>query len=511
MKKNRLTSAIIFAMFPSAAVYAAGMDRSGQSMNGFLQPGNYIDFSYSILDADLSGNMRTGPAGPKGPVNDYKDLYDADGWNMPTADRRNIGGELAGSNLSDIADTFGFANINFKYQVSDKISVGVIFDQPFGAKASYKNSDKTHDPVVRTGFDIAPSGSELTRATEYGAFHSQKYGGTQAEVTTNSLSFVVGFQPNEHMNFYAGPVYQTVKGDVLLRGTAYSLLGGYLCNTQPREVAGLPINPTACTTFNEKDNPSKPFEGYKASIPEEGAFGWLAGAAYQIPEIALRASLTYRSKINYKVRAEESMPEVRQDGLLSVGSQISDSIPLVSIGSNPYVEGDTSASTPQSVNLDFQSGIMANTLAYVNLRWVDWSEFKIRPNKFGQLVSQITDSQGKGTRGFDLVAYEKDQISATFGIARKLNDKLALTVIGGWDSGAGEYVSTLGPSNGFWSAGLGGQYSFNEKTFVQAGARYFWLGDAKSQSASWFGTTRYDADFRDNTAIGYSFKIGYRF
>jgi long-chain fatty acid transport protein len=30
--------------------------------------------------------------------------------------------------------------------------------------------------------------------------------------------------------------------------------------------------------------------------------GWLAGAAYQIPEIALKASATYRSKIKHQLK-----------------------------------------------------------------------------------------------------------------------------------------------------------------------------------------------------------------
>lgn len=512
VKISKLSSAIIFAMSPATFVYAAGMDRSGQSMNGFLQPGNYVDFSYTILDADLSGKMRTTASGPESAK-----LRDYDGWNMPTADYGNVGGELAGSELSDIADTFGFANINLKMQLTEKIAVGLIFDQPFGAKASYSTSDKKHNQAkLPTGLNSLISGLADTKsATQYGTFHNID-SGTQAEVSTNSLSLVVGFQPTENINLYAGPVYQTVKGDVKLRGSAYSLLGGYLCNTQTNRQNGELFDAAVCTTFKEKGtgsgNARKDYAGYEAAIPEEGAFGWLAGAAYQIPEIALRASLTYRSKISYTVQAQERMPEVNSDSFFSdpAGSQIINKIPLLSTSAK-YVEGKTSAATPQSINLDFQTGIMANTLAYVNLRWVDWSEFKIRPNQFGQLTSVITEGQGKGPRGFDLVAYEKDQISATFGIARKLNDKLALTVIGGWDSGAGEYVSTLGPSDGFWSAGFGGQFNITDKTFIQAGVRYFWLGDAKSQSASWFGTDRYDADFKDNTAVGYSFKIAHRF
>ncbi|MCP5756896.1 hypothetical protein NL335_27960, partial [Klebsiella pneumoniae] len=44
-----------------------------------------------------------------------------------------------------------------------------------------------------------------------------------------------------------------------------------------------------------------------ASIPEDGAAGWLAGAAFQIPEIALKASITYRSEIDHKINADETI------------------------------------------------------------------------------------------------------------------------------------------------------------------------------------------------------------
>ncbi len=83
---------------------------------------------------------------------------------------------------------------------------------------------------------------------------------------------IFGFQPTENFNFYGGGVYQTIKGNVHLRGSAYSV-----------------------------------YNGYDASIPEDGAAGWLAGAAFQIPEIALKASITYRSEINHKIDADETI------------------------------------------------------------------------------------------------------------------------------------------------------------------------------------------------------------
>lgn len=80
---------------------------------------------------------------------------------------------------------------------------------------------------------------------------------------------------------------------------------------------------------------------------------------------------------------------------------------------------------------------------------MDWSNFAIRPHQFGQMASALTQYAAKTDRGFDLVAYEKDQISANIGIGRKFNDQWAGTVMVGWDSGAGNPVSTLGPTEGY--------------------------------------------------------------
>lgn len=52
-------------------------------------------------------------------------------------------------------------------------------------------------------------------------------------------------------------------------------------------------------------------------ILETTGAGWLAGAAYQIPEIALRASVTYRSEIDHKVDINENLSLWNFPGLTS--------------------------------------------------------------------------------------------------------------------------------------------------------------------------------------------------
>lgn len=43
MKLKHLTTAIIMASLPATGVFAAALDRSGQSISAFLQPGNYFE------------------------------------------------------------------------------------------------------------------------------------------------------------------------------------------------------------------------------------------------------------------------------------------------------------------------------------------------------------------------------------------------------------------------------------------------------------------------------------
>ncbi|MCH7329810.1 OmpP1/FadL family transporter [Acinetobacter modestus] len=428
MKLKHLSTAMILATLPATGVFAAALDRSGQSMSAFLQPGNYFEAGLSVLDADVSGTTKANYPNAALPL-------------------------LSNTSVGEMADSYQFAHAALKLQLADQLSFGLIYDQPFGAKATY-STDTAKLPAALPGAAAALQGQ--------GAFHNGTQG-TSVEVETQNLSMILGFQPNKNLNFYAGPVYQTVKGNIQLRGTAY---GG-----------------------------SATFGGYNADIKETGDIGWLAGAAYQIPEIALKASVTYRSEIKHSTDAKESFSSL---GLFA--------------GLNAIPAKETDITTPQSVNLDLQTGIMADTVAFANVRWVNWKDFAVRPYKFGVASTQaaVVASTGKKD-GFDLVAYTDDQWSVTTGVGRKLNEHWAGNVSVGWDSGAGNPVTTLGPTEGYWNVGLGLQYSPAANYFIAGGVKYFWLGDAKAQSAAQFNTDNYVADFTGNNAIAYGMKIGYKF
>jgi len=381
MKLTAIHSAILLSLIPTTATFAAGLDRSGQSISAFLQPGNYAEAGFTIIDPTIEG----------------KDL-------PPRGSNKSV---------SDMGEDYYFPTAAVKVQATDQISLGLLYDQPFGADSQY--------------------------ATDAGAFGDGKQG-TGVEVKTNNITALIGYQPTENWNVYAGPVYQTVKAKVSLRGAAY---GG------PAAVGG-----------------------YDIALKEDDAYGWLAGFAYSIPEIALKAAVTYRSEIKHEVETFETF----------------------GLGKLIFPSSTTEVTTPQSVNLDLQSGIAKNTLTFANIRWVHWSQFAVTPN--------VLKEKSKN----NLIDYSDDQWSATVGLGHKFNAKWSGTAAVGWDSGAGNPVTTLGPIEGYWSVGLGGQYSPAENYFIAAGVRYLWLGDAQAQTG---GTVV--GSFEDNTAIAYGMKIGYRF
>lgn len=412
MKLTALRSAILLSLIPTTSVFAAGLDRSGQSIAAFLQPGNYFETGISILDPEVKGK------------------------------------DTSGNQTGDMASDYYFPHAALKIQATDHFSVGLIYDQPFGADAEYSgnNTFVENRPVPFKG-------------------------GTSVTVDTQNLNLLFGYQPNENWNLYAGAVYQTVDGTVLLRGTTYSV-----------------------------------FNGYDFRTGEDESVGWLAGVAYQIPEIALKASVTYRSEIEHKMNASENFGAagyISIPGAPGQSAQLNQLMTALNASS-----GETKLTTPQSVNIDFQTGIMANTVAFANIRWVDWSNFKVQPYNFAKLSKVVGQNPTiNKPNGFNLIDYKEDQISATVGVGRKFNERWGGNVSVGWDSGAGNPVTTLGPTEGFWSVGTGVRFSPAENYFIGAGVKYFWLGDADAVT----GAHSNAGKFTNNDAIAYGLNIGYKF
>ena len=109
MKLKYLSTAMILATLPATGAFAAALDRSGQSMSAFLQPGNYFEAGLSVLDADVSGTTKANYPNAALPL-------------------------LSNTSVGEMADSYQFAHAALKLQLADQLSFGLIYDQPFEQK-----------------------------------------------------------------------------------------------------------------------------------------------------------------------------------------------------------------------------------------------------------------------------------------------------------------------------------------------------------------------------------------
>ena len=443
------TLAVAIATLSVASVAsAAGLDRSGQDVTAFFQDGTYAEAVYTYIDADVSG-------------------YDSSNNNNSTNNY------VRGDKTGDIAESYDFFRYGVKADINDTFSVGVLYDEPFGAAAEYTQSnfvagtDLTTSAValISDGVDQQTAGAIATaEATAAG----EK---TNVEVRSQSLTGILGmkFGANKNFQIYGGPVAQRIQADTKLRGLAYGPATGYTSTSNP-----------------------------------DMDYGYIAGLAYYKPEIALKAALTYRSEIDHDTQIAEYYPLAgirTAAGAQQQGATAEQAAALGAAAANRNSKYEIS--TPKSVNFDFQTGINPTTLATAKVRWVPWSDFVITPPLYNE-VSKINPLYADD--GLNLVEYDDDQWQVELGLAKRVAPALAISGTVGWDSGAGNPTTSLGPVEGYYSVGLGAKYNVTENWAVSAGGKYLWFGDAQGA----LPTDKIVADFEDNDGFIAGVKVSYQ-
>lgn len=210
---------------------------------------------------------------------------------------------------------------------------------------------------------------------------------------------------------------------------------------------------------------------YEATADRTMAMGYVIGAAYEIPEIALRAALTYHSQTEYDFDTVES------------------SVPL---GANRA--STTNVVMPEAINLDFQTGIMADTLLMVGFRWVNWAQTDINPADYTTLS------------GRSLQKYDAERVNWSLGVGRRFNEKWSGSVAFGWQPGIQNVTGNLGPTDGYHSLSLGAAYQ-GDGYKVSAGVRYIEIGDTTARGTPFTGA----GNFSGNSAVAMGLKIGFDF
>jgi long-chain fatty acid transport protein len=270
--------------------------------------------------------------------------------------------------------------------------------------------------------------------------------GSVAEFESLAVTALGRYKFNENFSLHAGVRFIEVNADLL------------------SQVAGVTVDPVTGA-------PVATLYTYDADFESDEALGYVVGVAYERPDIALRVALTYSSETEFS-------HDTTFTGT-ATGA------------------GETEYTLPQSVNLDFQTGIAANTLLFGSIRWVDWSE-------------TVIDAAGYAFN--PVVSYDDAYVTYTLGVGRQFTERLAASAAVVYEPAIGNDfdpatqtggISNLGPTDGQLGIQLAANYAVAENVEVGVGVRYTRLGG---------GTTRFfGADFDDNDAITAGLRIGYRF
>ena len=480
---------------------AAGLDRSTQPSWAFTEQGTFAYVEHVTIDPTIEGK---------------------DNAKVATTDAN----FTAGRNVPDMAEDYQFLNFGAKADVNDTISVGAFFDQPWGADVEFSGDNNfvgAPTSIVNGIYAQAAAGLQnagialpVTNATELqtaiSTIQSQVNDGqarldaantqltqAQAALAANpALAPVLTPQITALQQGIAAGTTQVAAGNQAVKtlSTAQAasqnlskvtgatnvsvssqnftgLLGVKLGEKKNIQIYGGPTIQRLEGDVHLRGNAYKTASGYDANITRDTAYGWMAGIAYLKPEIALKAALTYRSEIDHDVNTTENLPALGAAG----------------VGTN-----EITITTPKSVNLDFQTGINPTTLLTAKARWVPWSDFAIKPKIYGS------------ASGLNLVSYDDDAWTAEVGLGKKLSPQLAISGAVGYDSGAGNPITSLGPVEGNWNVGLGAKYNLTPEWAISGGVKYLMFGDAKAKlpDGSIVG------DFQDNDGWVYGLRLSYQ-
>lgn len=344
-------------------------------------------------------------------------MPDVTGTDLP------LGPFNSGKSYGSVADDFNSVGFGIKHDLTDRFSIAFTGQEDFGSDIVY---------------DGDPARTNL--------------GGTTAIADTYALALIGRYRVTENFSLHAGVRRDVADGTISLGGAAYA-------------------NRAAVIATGSFMNG---FNGYRVELGESEGFGYLVGAAYEIPDIAFRLAVTYNSKVRHDFETTETL----RGGSLGPSAR-------------------TRVETPQSVNIDLQTGIAEDTLLFAGMRWAEWSEFKIAPQQFSA-TPQTRDG---------LVTLD-DTTTWTIGIGRRFTEAFAGQASFIYEGGrSDDLVSPLAPTNGFTAVAVGGSYRTGPVE-LSGGLRYTWLGDAKPRTGT-PPTAR--ADFSGNEAVSVGLKLGYYF
>lgn len=237
-------------------------------------------------------------------------------------------------------------------------------------------------------------------------------------------------------------------------GNGFSVHGGL----RALEVEGSIYTNVAGLTFNRLDGTS------------DIGYGYLIGAAYEVPDIALRVALTYFSEL------EVDFNNASEDTV----------VPTTGVVIATGTADNFSVEFPESITLEFQTGVAPGTLVFGSIHHEYWDGFNL--------------TTGVGS----YVNFTEDSTTYEIGVGRQFTENFSGSVsYTHRTDGAIPSDSSLTPTTGLNTLTLAGQYTMDQVT-VSGGITYGRPGDQIVNAAS-------TVNFEDNEVFGIGLRIGFRF
>lgn len=330
--------------------------------------------------------------------------------------------------------------------------VGIIFEEGDYAELNYG--------YVRPTID----GSSTTTATTPISNVANDYGvlgfGLKTDINEQvSFSLIVDEPYGADIEYPASTAAPLTNTTAKLESLAFTGLARYEFDENFSVHAGIRVQQVS-------GNVVLPGAGTTVQLDQSTGTGYLVGGAYERPENGLRVALTYFSEVDH-------------DFTTTTGGAFTETL---------------NVTTPQAVNLDFQTGVAQDTLLFGSVRWAEYSVVNVTPTPVGLSIVNVED-------GF----------TYSLGVGHRFSEKFAASITASRDTpGEDDLVSPLAPVNGNYSIGINGQYKVNDRVTVSGGIRYIVFGDVRPAINVPVADTPY-ANLSDNSAVAVGFKVGYHF
>ena len=407
--KPKALSMAMIAICSAGSVVAGGIEFDRLPMSMMFETGNYVSLAYRSTSIDASDNVYS----PNG------SMYVTTSTITPS----------------------------FKYQINDKLSVGLTRYRSANVNLSYVGK-----------------------------------GGPFAAVTFDALNAAL-------------PAAALPEPNLSLTAHTTALIAGYHINESISVLAGLKRNEAEASG----DIISNPYGEFVASKGTDNSY--VVGVSFSKPEIALRVTAYYESRVDI-THAMSATGAVAGLNLLA--------------GAGTFA--DTTSALPETLTIDFQTGIAADTLLFGSIKRALWSKAHIfmydGPTTAGGMAGGLSYADA-------LTMVQKTThtncTTLNLGLGRKLTDKWAVSASVNYEKGtAATGTSLLTTTNGQKGITLGAKYTNGQMT-VTGGVNYTQLGDKSVSSFHGTGTlaggdfVAIPGNFTNSSSTTIGIKVGYNF